>query len=153
MPNNNIIIEQVTTFSKDIAEVIKRLASKIGQNYKILSDEDIQSMLASPNTNILIAMDTEKKSIVGMATLLVYRIPYVKKSSIEDVIVDEVYRGRGVASKLMNCAVTLAQEKGAAYVDLTARPRRAESNNLYAKLGFKKRETNVYRKIIDYGEV
>lgn len=153
MQNNNIFIEQVTTFSPDIAEAIKRLAPKIGQNYKILSDEDIQGMITSPNTYILIARDNEKKFIVGMATLLVYRIPYVKKSSIEDVIVDEIYRGRGIASKLMNSALALAEEKGAAYVDLTARPRRAESNNLYDKLGFKKRETNVYRKIIDYREV
>ena len=69
------------------------------------------------------------------------------------VIVDESYRGRHIGTMLMERAISLAVEKGASYIDLTARPRRDASNKLYEVLGFQKRETNVYRKIIDYGEV
>jgi ribosomal protein S18 acetylase RimI-like enzyme len=34
---------------------------------------------------------------------------------------------------------------GARTVDLTSRPGREAANRLYARLGFKRRETNVYR--------
>jgi ribosomal protein S18 acetylase RimI-like enzyme len=108
-------------------------------------------MITSPNTTVLVAKIGE--TIVGMITLFVYRIPYVKKAYLDDLAVDEAHRGKGIAKRLMNHAMNLAKEKGASYIDLTARPRRAEGNNLYENLGFKKRETNVYRLVFDYGEI
>ena len=36
-------------------------------------------------------------------------------------------------------------DAGARTVELTSRPSREEANRLYAKLGFRLRETNVYR--------
>jgi len=145
-------IEQVTTFSSEISEAIKRLAAQIGDNYKPLTDEDIIEMIASPTTYIMLAK-AENGSIAGMITVLVYRIPYVKKASFEDFIVDTSYRGQGIGSQLVEKAVAFAKEKGAAYIDFTSRPRRVDGNKLYEKLGFKKRETNVYRFVIDYAEV
>ena len=38
-----------------------------------------------------------------------------------------------------------AEEAGARTVDLTSRPDREAANRLYVRLGFEKRETNVYR--------
>ena len=84
---------------------------------------------------------------------IIYRIPYVKKAYLDDLIVDPEFRGHGIGSALMKHATNFSREKGAAYVDFTARPRREDSNGLYEKLGFKKRDTNVYRVIFDYGEV
>lgn len=145
-------IEQLTSFSPHIAESIKNLATKIGHNHKSLTDLDIKEMLASTNTFIFVAWDVEKKHIIGMVTLLVFRIPYVKKASIEDLVVDESYRGKGIGGSLMQKAVEEAKKKKVAYIDFTSRPRREASNALYEKLGFKKRETNVYRFITDYAE-
>jgi len=148
---NAIIIEPVTIITTEIQEAIKQLTPKIGNNYKPLNDEDIVEMVASPNTTILLARIDQK--IVGMITLLVYRIPYVKKAYLDDLVIDEAYRGKGIAKQLMQKATDLAKEKGASYIDLTARPRREEGNSLYEKIGFKKRDTNVYRLIFDYDEV
>ncbi len=148
---NTIVIEPVTKVTAEIQEAIKRLTPKIGNNYKPLHDEDIAEMVASPNTTIIIARFDQK--IVGMITLLVYRIPYVKKAYLDDLVIDEEYRGNGIAKQLMQKAMDLAKEKGASYIDLTARPRREEGNSLYEKFGFKKRDTNVYRLVFDYDEV
>jgi ribosomal protein S18 acetylase RimI-like enzyme len=151
MENEQIIITALTDPSPEAQEAIKNLAQKIGNNYKELTAEDFSSMISSPGTTLLVAKIGE--TIVGMLTLLVYRIPYVKKAYLDDLAVDEAHRGKGIAKQLMSHAMSLAKEKGAAYIDLTARPRRAEGNNLYENLGFKKRETNVYRLAFDYGEI
>ena len=41
--------------------------------------------------------------------------------------------------------VRLAGEAGAKAVNLISRPDRAAANRLYQRLGFERRETNVYR--------
>jgi ribosomal protein S18 acetylase RimI-like enzyme len=152
MDTDEISIEKVTAFSKNIADGVRRLTKQIGQNYKPLSDDDLREMLKNPWNNLLIARDRQDK-LAGMITLIVYRIPYVRKAYIEDLVVDVSWRGKGIATLLFDRAVSIAKENGAAYIDLTARPRREESNTLYHKLGFKKRDTNVYRLVFDYGEI
>jgi ribosomal protein S18 acetylase RimI-like enzyme len=151
MEEGKITIETLTEVTPEIFGEIKKLAQKIGLNYKELTENDLREMVLSSGTTLLVAR--AEKKIVGMITLLVFRIPYVKKAYLDDLVIDETYRGHGIAKKLMHQALNLAKEKGASYIDLTARPRRAEGNSLYESLGFQKRETNVYRLLIDYGEV
>lgn len=146
-----IVIEQLVSFSSKLFLDIQRLAAMIGSNYKKLHEEDLKEIISSSNMTLLVAKDNDR--IVGMVTLLVYRIPYVRKAYIDDLVVDEAYRGQGLGTKLMQEALLFAQKKRAAYIDFTSRARRIESNRLYEKLGFTKRSTNVYRKIIDYAEV
>ena len=56
-----------------------------------------------------------------------------------------------MASALVDAALTHAATIGARTVDLTSRPERGEANNLYLKLGFEQRSTNVYRRTFDGG--
>ena len=60
-------------------------------------------------------------------------------------MVDEESRGAGVASALVQAAIDRARRHGARTVDLTSRPKRETANRLYLRLGFERRETNVYR--------
>jgi ribosomal protein S18 acetylase RimI-like enzyme len=64
---------------------------------------------------------------------------------IEDVVVDETMRGRGVGEALSQEAVRRAIEAGARTVDLTSRPSREAANRLYQRLGLTLRDSNVYR--------
>ena len=110
-------------------------------------------MLASPNHIIFIARETSTNKIAGMILLMLYRIPYVRKAYFEDLVIDEQFRGLGLGTQLMQKVLEFAKENGAAYLDCTSRPERGAGNNLYEKLGFQKRDTNVYRFIITYGKV
>src|SRR4051795_82683 len=83
--------------------------------------------------------------IAGSLTLAFYRIPTGLRAWIEDVVVDAAARGHGVGAALNRWAIDIAAQQGARTVDLTSRPSRAEANRLYQRLGFKARETNVYR--------
>lgn len=147
----DITIEQLTSFSNKEAETIRTLSKTLGKNYKSLTDDDITEMITSPATTLFVAR--ENGEIVGMITLVLYRIPYVRKAYLDDLVVNEAHRGQGIGSQLIHEAIIQAKRKGAAYVDFTSRPRRYKSNKLYEKLGFTKRETNVYRLALDYAEV
>jgi len=59
--------------------------------------------------------------------------------------VDEAARGRGVGAALTREAVRLARAAGARTVDLTSRPSRTAANRLYERMGFRVRDSNVYR--------
>ncbi len=150
MKDSRITIGRLTSFSPKDAEAVKRLAAQLGANFQPLRDQDLKDMLASATTSLFVARESEGQEIVGMITLAVYRIPYVKKAYLDDVIVDESFRGQGLGSQLLKRALAQAKELGASYADLTSHPTRIESNKLYEKFGFKKRDTNVYRLDFDY---
>jgi ribosomal protein S18 acetylase RimI-like enzyme len=67
------------------------------------------------------------------------------RAHIEDVVVDETYRRRGLAASLVRHALAFAKDLGAVTIDLTSSPSRVAANALYQQLGFARRETNVYR--------
>ena len=83
--------------------------------------------------------------ILGTLTLVTFPIPTGLRAWIEDVVVDEAARGRGVGAALTQEAVRLAHEAGARTVDLTSRPSREAANRLYERLGFQMRDSKVYR--------
>jgi ribosomal protein S18 acetylase RimI-like enzyme len=74
----------------------------------------------------------------------VYRVPTGVRSIIEDVVVDEKMRGRGIGAALVHHAIDLAREAGAEGVSLTSNPKREAANHLYQMLGFELRKTNPY---------
>jgi ribosomal protein S18 acetylase RimI-like enzyme len=84
-------------------------------------------------------------AIVGLLALVCFPLPTGTRARIEDVVVDEAARGRGVGSALTLAALELAGRRGARSVDLTSRPARVAANRLYRRLGFEPRASTVYR--------
>jgi ribosomal protein S18 acetylase RimI-like enzyme len=68
---------------------------------------------------------------------------------VEEVAVDETMRGLGVGRALMDGLVAEARQRGLDFVELTSRSSREAANALYRSLGFRLRETNVYRMDLD----
>ena len=87
----------------------------------------------------------DETGIIGVLTLVVFPIPTGIRAWIEDVIVDDDARGKGVGRILNETAIEHAFANGAITVDLTSRPSREAANRLYQRIGFVARETNVYR--------
>lgn len=101
-------------------------------------------MIDSPASHLLIATSPDG-TIIGTLTLAMFRIPTGLRAWIEHVVVDEAAGRQGVGEALTTAALALAAEHGVRTVDLTFRPTREDANRMYRKLGFRKRETNVYR--------
>ena len=105
--------------------------------------EELNKIVAHEASTLLLA--SEGKTILGSMTLVLFPIPTGIRAWIEDVVVDESARGRGVGEALNRRALKIALNAGAQTVDLTSRPSRDAANRLYQRLGFVARETNVYR--------
>ncbi|NLA35219.1 MAG: GNAT family N-acetyltransferase [Actinobacteria bacterium] len=106
--------------------------------------EQLQRIADLECNHLLVAFD-ERGTVLGSMTLVVFEIPTGIRAWIEDVVVDDAARGRGVGEALNLRALEIAYGLGAKSVDLTSRPSRQAANRLYQKIGFVARDTNVYR--------
>lgn len=137
-------IENVKDYSEELTKAINKLLVQLNETAVPLNGQDVKDMISSSANKLFVARRTDNKEIVGMITLIVYRIPMWKKGWIEDVVVDKEYRGKGIATKLIGAAIESAKAEGLTSVNLTSRPQREIANKLYQRLGFEKRDTNVY---------
>lgn len=137
-------IEQLKNFSLELIVVLNQLLKQLNNDARSLTKADIENMISSPANRLFVARRKNNKEIVGMLTLIVYRIPVWKKGWIEDLVVDEQYRNKGIATKLIQHAIENAKADGVLSLNFTSRPEREIANRLYERLGFEKRNTNVY---------
>lgn len=128
----------------DVVDAFARLIPQLSSSSPAPSEAELVEMALAPADHLLIATDPDG-TILGSMTLVVFRIPTGVRAWIEDVVVDEAARGRGVGEALNRAALDLAYALGSKTVDLTSRPSREAANRLYQKLGFELRSTNVYR--------
>jgi ribosomal protein S18 acetylase RimI-like enzyme len=139
-------IEEVTEVTEELVGAFERLILQLSSSNPPPTRDEIAEMVASPATVLLIARDLNRNNeIVGALTLALFRIPTGLRAWIEDVIVDTSSRGQGIGEALCHAAIEHAREAGATTVDLTSRPSREAANRLYQRIGFERRETNVYR--------
>ncbi len=131
----------------DLVAAVTALLPQLSSSAPPPTHQQLARIVADPATTFFVAEDDGR--IVGSLTLVVFDIPTGRRAWIEDVVTDTAVRRKGVASALVDAALTHAATIGARTVDLTSRPERGEANNLYLKLGFEQRTTNVYRRTFD----
>jgi ribosomal protein S18 acetylase RimI-like enzyme len=141
--NRAVEISLVDSVSDSLVEAFGRLLPQLSSSAAPLSRAELESIVASPATSLLVAREGD--AVLGTLTLAVFRIPTGVRAWIEDVVVDESARGRGVGEALTLDAVVRARAAGARSVELTSRPTRGAANRLYRRLGFEERDTNVLR--------
>jgi ribosomal protein S18 acetylase RimI-like enzyme len=139
-----VTIDVVREVTDEVLEALHRLVPQLSGSADPLTRDELHTIVSSPGVSLLLARDAEGR-IVGTLTLGVLPAPTGVRAWIEDVVVDEGARGQGVGEALTAEALELARAAGARTVDLTTRPAREAANRLYERVGFLKRETNVYR--------
>jgi ribosomal protein S18 acetylase RimI-like enzyme len=125
------------------AEGLDRLLRQLTAPPRELTRQDIQATIA--NAHLLVVRDLDAGAIVGTACLVHYVTLLRKHGRVEDVVVDERYRGHGIARKMVEMLLEKAKEIQADKVELTSNPSRKAANGLYKNIGFRQVETNVYR--------
>jgi ribosomal protein S18 acetylase RimI-like enzyme len=136
-------VEASTEVTVDLVAAFARLVPQLSPSASPPGADQLAEMIAHPGTTVLVARIDGV--VVGVLTLVVFRIPTGVRAWIEDVVVDEGARGKGVGEALSRAALDRAAAQGARTVELTSRPSREAANRLYQRLGFRPRETNVYR--------
>ena len=142
-----MIVSLVTEVSEELVASINALLPQLSSSARPVSLELLTSMVEAPGTALFVAHHDDR--MVGMLTLVTFRIPTGQRALIEDVVVDESVRGLGIGVALTTAALDHARSVGVTTVDLTSRPARVAANALYKKVGFTQRETNVFRFTLD----
>jgi len=138
-----VVVEEAMSATNEVMAALDRLVPQLSRTSPVPSRAEVAEIVASPATLLLVARIDD--AIVGSLTLVLFRIPTGVRAWVEDVVVDESVRGRGVGEALCRDALRRAVAAGARTVDLTSRPSREAANRMYRRLGFEPRSTNVYR--------
>ncbi len=141
---------------EQVTRALQVLIPQLSSSAVAISQERVAEIAKHDACTLLIAkmpaVDTHENNsapdqtqIVGAMVLVIFPLPTGQRAWIEDVVVDELARGKGVGELLNRRAIELATAARARTVDLTSRPSREAANRLYQRLGFETRATNLYR--------
>ena len=136
-------IIEIQSYSPEYHEAMQRFLDQLTTNPMTLTEEMFRQLLASPNSHLFFLMKDEQ--IAGMLTVGIYHSPTGGKAWIEDVVVDETFRGQGLSKLLVAHAIEFTKLQGIPSLMLTSNPKRIAANKLYQAMGFGRKETNVYR--------
>lgn len=134
-----IQVERVAAAGADVEEAVRRLLPQLTPGPLVVRPA---ALVADPAVTLLAAR--RDGAVVGMATVAVFAKLTGITARLEDVVVDEAARGVGAGEALVRAAMAVARERGASRMELTSGPWREAANRLYRRLGFARRETNVY---------
>ncbi len=136
-------IEIASTVDDTLVAAFDRLIPQLSSSSPAPGRAGLEAIVNNPNSVLFLA--TLDGSIVGSLTLALYAVPTGLKAWIEDVVVDESASRQGIGEALNQAAIEEARRRGSKDVSLTSRPSREAANRLYQRIGFERRETNVYR--------
>jgi len=140
-----MMITTLTEASEAGAADISRLLVQLRENKDEHSASlaELEVIVNDPNAFLVVAKDESR--IIGMGTLYVQNKFSKKTAFVEDVVVDDAYRGKGIGKEIMNAILEIAKKENVRTVYLTSRPKREAAHALYTKLGFEKKDTTVFR--------
>ncbi len=136
-------IDAATEATQELVDALTSLLPQLNPELKPVTMERLSRVIDDPAITLLVVRDDGR--LVGAAAVLVYATPAFVKARIEDVVVDEHARGKGVGEALVRRCLEVARERGAEVVELQSARWREVANRLYPRLGFQLRESNLYR--------
>ncbi|HZO33980.1 MAG TPA: GNAT family N-acetyltransferase [Gaiellaceae bacterium] len=104
-------IETVRDAGDGLVADVARLLPQLSPGRFPPTRDELSALLAQSGVELIAALDEGR--VLGMLTLVVYRIPSGVKARIEAVVVDESARGRGVGELLTREAMRRAVAAGA----------------------------------------
>lgn len=137
----NII--KINTYSQEYHEAMQRFLDQLTTNPMTFTEAMFRQLLDSDNSHLFFLVKDEQ--IAGMLTVGIYHSPTGGKAWIEDVVVDEAFRGQGLSKLLVAHAIEFTKSMGIPSLMLTSNSKRIAANKLYQAMGFERKETNVYR--------
>ena len=136
-------IVEINTYSPTYQEAIQRVLNQLTPELMTFTEDMFKELLASKNSHLFFLFQGEE--IAGMLTIGTYHSPTGGKAWIEDVVIDEVFRGQGLSKLLVTHAIEFVESLHIPLLMLTSNPKRVTANKLYQAMGFERKETNVYR--------
>src|ERR1700704_5058162 len=104
-------IESVTEATPEVHAALAKLLPQLNSQLPVPTMERLQAIVADPAVTLLLARDGQE--ILGTTTLIVYTTPFWIKARLDEVVVDESARGKGVGAALVGAALDIARASGA----------------------------------------
>ena len=141
LPINDVkdaVIMAKKKFTLDL-ERVKELVGQLDSSAQANEQSIYQAIL-----NGYLAKKYDNDKLIGMGWIFPRQTLLRKQAVIEDMIVDQDYRKRGLGKELMDKLVSWAKEQRIEMIELTSNPKREAANGLYQNYGFKLHPTNHY---------
>ena len=139
----NLKIELVNSFDSTLIEPISRMLHQLTGREQLFGEEQLRALMHDMSCRLFIARC--EGDVVGMFSLCTYSSPSMRKVWLEDVVVDNHYRGKGIGRALVAYAINFARQLSPCTLMLTSNPQREAANALYRSMGFEQKVTNVYK--------
>lgn len=140
-------VEVLDSASDEAVEAFGRLLPQLSRSARPLDATGLATIASCPAVTLLVARVDGK--IIGTLSLAMFPIPTGLRAWIEDVVVDEASGRQGAGTALVREALRIAEQAGARTVDLTSRPSREAAARIYEKVGFRQRDSRLYRYALD----
>ena len=138
-------VEAATEATPELHAALARLLPQLNPTLPVPDLERLRRLVADPAVTLLIARDGSQ--VVGTTTVIVYTTPFWIKARLDEVVVDAQARGRGVGEALVKASLEVGRRAGAQVAELQSGkgPARAAAHRLYERMGFRIRDTDVFR--------
>ena len=138
-------IEAVSELTPEIEDALARLLPQLNPKLTVPDHMRLERLVADPDVVLLLAWDGDV--IVGTTTVIVYTTPFWIKARLDEVVVDERARGKGVGEALVKAALDVGRDRGAQVAELQSGrgTNREAAHRLYERLGFRIRDSDVFR--------
>lgn len=135
----------------DQGMVTEDLSDAVTQLFNQLNDRLKQQPLPNiyEDNSIIFITCSDGEQLIGMASMALYKVISGYKGMVEDVVVDNAYRGKGIGRKLMEKLLAAGKEKDLDEILLFSGHHRTAAINLYKSLGFVKKDSGLYRMVLD----
>lgn len=160
-----IKIIAVTEYNKTVADRIRQLLiqlSRSGKDKGEIPQEWFEQLISSPWHDLLLAVESAEDSnvkqdppvlpeqILGMASVsVIFGAGIGKNAYLEDFVVDQSARGKGIGNLLFNAYEDWAREKGCKNLEFTCGQGREAAQQFYRDHGAVTYDTNFFRKKLD----
>lgn len=160
-----IKIIAVTEYNKTVADRIRQLLiqlSRSGKDKGEIPQEWFEQLISSPWHDLLLAVESVEdgnvkqdlpalpEQILGMASVsVIFGVGIGKNAYLEDFVVDQSARGKGIGNLLFNAYEDWAREKGCKNLEFTCGQGREAAQQFYKDHGAEIYDTNFFRKKLD----
>ena len=160
-----IKIIAVTEYNKTVADRIRQLLiqlSRSGKDKGEIPQQWFEQFISSPWHDLLLAVESAEddnvkqdlpvlpEQILGMPSVsVIFGAGIGKNAYLEDFVVDQSARGKGIGNLLFNAYEDWAREKGCKNLEFTCGQGRETAQQFYRDHGAATYDTNFFRKKLD----
>lgn len=135
-------IERLQEFSSVDYAQLRDLFSQLSSS-NVFSEDDFKRVLSDGNSFVYVIKNFDGR-IIATGSLCIFNSPFARRASIEEVVVEESYRGLGLGKQILHRLLEEASAHSPITVQMTSRPSRVAANSMYKNAGFNTKDTNFY---------